>query len=101
MDSRYWTAPQLFRPSRFLAEDEKGGVRVIKKEQFVPFGFGKRVCMGESLAKSELWLFITAILQKFTVEPPMNHPMPNPDEDVAGLTRSPKPFFVHLKSRQQ
>jgi methyl farnesoate epoxidase/farnesoate epoxidase len=58
MDPEYWGDPEAFRPERFL--DPATG-SLIRKERFVPFGFGKRVCMGESLAKSELFLF-TSIL---------------------------------------
>ena len=77
-----------------------GKFKLEKKERFIPYGFGKRVCMGENLAKAELWLFLTSILQKFTIKLPKNHPVPNPQDDIAGLTRSPQPFYVHIESRE-
>ena len=101
MDPEYWGDPKIFRPSRFLTFDENSGkYKVEKRERFIPFGFGKRVCMGENLAKAELWIFLTSILQKFVIRLPKNHPVPNPHDDIAGLTRSPQPFYVHIESRQ-
>ena len=98
MDPDYWGDPKVFRPSRFLMEDS-GKFKLEKRERFIPYGFGKRVCMGENLAKAELWLFLTAILQKFTIRLPNSHPVPNPEDDIAGLTRSPQPFHVYIESR--
>ena len=102
MDPDYWGDPKVFRPSRFLTfdpEDSGGKFKLEKRERLIPYGFGKRVCMGENLAKAELWLFLTAILQKFTIKLPKSHPVPNPEDDIAGLTRSPQPFHVHIESR--
>jgi cytochrome P450 len=102
MDPEYWGDPNTFRPSRFLTQDKlTGKVKVDKKEYFIPFGFGKRVCMGESLAKAELWLFVTGILQKVHVQLPKRHSVPDPNDDIAGLTRSPKPFYVNFVPRCQ
>ena len=98
MDSQYWGDPKVFRPSRFLNENQ---TEIVKKDRFIPFGFGKRVCMGETLAKAELWLFFVSILKRFKISQPLNHPVPNPEDDIAGLTRSPMPFYVHIQSRPQ
>ena len=67
-DPDYWGDPEVFRPERFLAkdwEDEEGvgRARLVKHERFLPFGFGRRVCMGESLAKAELFIFCVIIMQ--------------------------------------
>ncbi|KAJ8780353.1 hypothetical protein J1605_011617 [Eschrichtius robustus] len=51
-DPAIWEKPNDFYPNRFL--DDQG--QLIKKETFIPFGIGKRVCMGEQLAKMELFL---------------------------------------------
>lgn len=62
-DPQYWEQPNQFRLEHFL--DEKGNF-VSQKEGFLPFGTGRRSCLGESLARMELFLFSSALLQNFT-----------------------------------
>ena len=57
----HWVEGKKFRPERFL--DNKGDV--VKDEHFIPFSVGKRQCLGETLAKTELFLFFTALVQQF------------------------------------
>ncbi|GMS94856.1 hypothetical protein PENTCL1PPCAC_17031, partial [Pristionchus entomophagus] len=55
--------PEEFRPERYLSEDGKG----LKKDlvdRTLPFSLGKRVCIGESLARAELFLGLTATIQR-------------------------------------
>jgi len=59
-DPQLWDKPQMFNPHRFL--DENG--KFFKPEHFVPLGHGKRVCMGEPLAKAELFIFFVSLIQK-------------------------------------
>lgn len=59
-----WGDPENFRPSRFLSS---GSENVTRNESLVIFSSGKRACLGESLAKNELFLFTTSILQRFNV----------------------------------
>ncbi len=96
MDPSYWDEPESFRPERFI--DPKSGT-VIRKDRFVPFGFGKRVCLGESLAKAELFLFTTILMKNVRVDKPEHHPVPDPRNDIAGFTRSPQPFHVKIRRR--
>ncbi|KAM4873322.1 cytochrome P450 2J2 [Thomomys bottae] len=66
-DPKEWATPDTFNPEHFL---ENGQFK--KRESFLPFGIGKRVCLGEQLARSELFIFFTSLVQKFTFKPPNN-----------------------------
>jgi cytochrome P450 len=51
----YWKDGTEFRPERFISAD--GAVK--KDDHLIPFSVGKRQCLGETLAKVELFLFFT------------------------------------------
>ncbi|XP_067153122.1 cytochrome P450 2U1 [Apteryx mantelli] len=92
-DPNIWEKPDDFQPTRFL--DENG--ELIKKEAFIPFGMGKRVCMGEQLAKMELFLIFASLMQSFTFLYPENATKPSM-EGRFGLTLAPCPFkLIALK----
>ncbi|KAF3831618.1 hypothetical protein GH733_000430 [Mirounga leonina] len=65
-DQAQWEKSDTFNPEHFLSSTGK----FIKKEVFMPFSVGRRMCAGESLAKMELFLFFTSLMQKFTFQPP-------------------------------
>uniref|UniRef100_A0A8C5M5U8 Cytochrome P450 n=1 Tax=Leptobrachium leishanense TaxID=445787 RepID=A0A8C5M5U8_9ANUR len=82
-DKEYFEKPHEFYPQHFL--DANG--KFVKNEAFMPFSAGRRSCAGENLAKVELFLFFTRLMQKFTFQPP-----PGVDVDltsVSGITLSP------------
>ncbi|XP_063298155.1 cytochrome P450 2C15-like [Pelobates fuscus] len=60
-DKTQFAEPDNFNPNHFL--DSRGNF--VKKDAFMPFSAGRRVCAGENLAKMELFLFFTSLLQKF------------------------------------
>uniref|UniRef100_A0A8C5RLV9 Cytochrome P450 n=1 Tax=Laticauda laticaudata TaxID=8630 RepID=A0A8C5RLV9_LATLA len=60
-DSNEWETPLTFNPNHFLDEDGNFTCR----EAFIPFSIGHRVCLGENLAKTELFLFFSNLMQTF------------------------------------
>jgi len=93
---KYWEKPNEFYPEHFLDSE---GKLTTKNEAFMPFGLGKRQCLGMALAKSELFLFSSAILQKFTIEcVPGKIPSDAPVIDQF-LFNCPEPYEVILRKR--
>ncbi|XP_061109341.1 cytochrome P450 2K1-like [Conger conger] len=88
-DKTQWQTPHKFNPEHFL--DAEG--RFVKRDAFMPFSAGQRICVGETLAKMELFLFFTSFLQRFTFQPP---PGVRPqDLDISqspGITYAPIPY---------
>ncbi|XP_067829928.1 cytochrome P450 2K4-like [Heptranchias perlo] len=85
-DKTQWEKPNEFNPSHFL--DAEG--KFVKRDAFMPFSAGRRSCAGESLAKAELFLFFTTLLQKFWFRAPPGVTALDLTA-VVGVTLAPKP----------
>lgn len=67
-DTKYWKDPEKFDPLRYL--DEEGKMDPTKLDSWLPFSAGRRVCLGESIAKSEILLMCVHLLQWFEISLP-------------------------------
>ncbi|KAM9386095.1 cytochrome P450 2J2-like [Pholidichthys leucotaenia] len=85
-DESMWETPHSFNPQHFLDQDGK----FRKREAAIPFSAGKRVCLGEPLARMELFLFFTSLLQRFSFSAPAGE-QPTLEFKLGG-TRCPKPY---------
>uniref|UniRef100_T1IT96 Cytochrome P450 n=1 Tax=Strigamia maritima TaxID=126957 RepID=T1IT96_STRMM len=61
-DPEIFPEPESVKPERFLTENNE--VKHVK--ELIPFGMGKRQCIGEAMAKTQLFLYLTTLLQQFT-----------------------------------
>uniref|UniRef100_A0A2K5EF31 Cytochrome P450 family 2 subfamily D member 6/pseudo n=1 Tax=Aotus nancymaae TaxID=37293 RepID=A0A2K5EF31_AOTNA len=86
-DEAIWEKPFCFHPEHFL--DAQG--RFVKPEAFLPFSAGRRACLGEPLARMELFLFFTCLLQRFSFSVPAGQPRPS-NSPVGGFLVYPSPF---------
>lgn len=75
--------PDDFNPQNFL--DENGKIKML--ERFLPFATGKHRCIGEALARANLFLICTTMLQNFKFEVPSGHDLPS-TEPIDGITAS-------------
>ncbi|XP_011300426.1 cytochrome P450 18a1 [Fopius arisanus] len=94
MDPELWAEPEEFRPTRFLSSEGK----VTRPEYFMPFGVGRRMCLGDVLARMELFLFFSSLLHTFHMELPDGDSLPSLRGN-AGVTVTPDPFRVCLQQR--
>ncbi|XP_075178002.1 cytochrome P450 2D15-like isoform X2 [Anomaloglossus baeobatrachus] len=88
-DDRVWKKPLQFYPEHFMDVDGK----FVKHEAFIPFSAGRRACPGEHLARMELFLFFTTLLQSFTFQIPDKMPRPQ-ESPVLAVTLCPQPFTL-------
>ncbi|XP_054886247.1 steroid 17-alpha-hydroxylase/17,20 lyase [Poeciliopsis prolifica] len=95
-DEKEWSKPEHFDPGRFL--DSEGTGLTIPSSSYLPFGAGIRVCLGEALAKMELFLFLSWILQRFTLSVPPDQPLPSL-EGKFGVVLQPVKYKVKATPR--
>ncbi|XP_062587481.1 steroid 17-alpha-hydroxylase/17,20 lyase-like [Saccostrea cucullata] len=67
-DPKYWENPEKFDPNRYL--NEEGKVDPTKLESWLPFSAGRRMCLGESIAKPEILMMCVHLLQRFNISLP-------------------------------
>ncbi|KAJ8022818.1 Cytochrome P450 2J5 [Holothuria leucospilota] len=94
-DPQLWKDPDTFNPGRFINEEG----HFFKPKEFIPFSTGHRVCLGEQLARMELFIFITHLLSTFKFSIPEGTPPPSL-EATTGITRTPKPFEITVECRE-
>ncbi|XP_004620834.2 cytochrome P450 2B11-like [Sorex araneus] len=91
-DPHYFGKPETFNPDHFL--DANGALK--KSDAFIPFSVGKRICPGEGIARAQIFLVFTTILQNFNLATSMA------PEDIdltpmeCGVGKLPPPYKIHF-----
>ncbi|KAM6936866.1 cytochrome P450 2F2-like [Xenentodon cancila] len=96
MEEGQWKFPHEFNPENFL--NDKG--EFFKPEAFMPFSAGPRVCLGEGLARIELFLIMVTLLRKFKFIWPEDAGEPD-FTPVFGATMTPKPYYMKVQLRSK
>ncbi|XP_073669440.1 cytochrome P450 2F2-like isoform X3 [Paramisgurnus dabryanus] len=90
-----WKFPHEFNPANFLNDEDQ----FVKPEAFMPFSTGPRVCLGEGLARMELFLIIVTLLRRFQFVWPEDAGEPD-YTPVYGVTLTPRPYRMHIRHRE-
>lgn len=94
-DETIWNNPNLFRPERFLTENGELNKSLVEKVMI--FGMGIRKCIGEDVARNEIFIFIATVLQQLRLKK-----LPGAALDLTpmyGLAMKPKPYQLIAESR--
>ncbi|XP_065267075.1 cytochrome P450 2J5-like [Emys orbicularis] len=93
-DSEHWETPWKFNPSHFLDSDGN----FVNNEAFLPFSAGHRVCLGEQMARTELFIFFVNLLRAFTFQLPEGVKEVNLDY-ILGAILHPHPYKLQVVPR--
>ncbi|KAJ8336617.1 hypothetical protein SKAU_G00378370 [Synaphobranchus kaupii] len=91
-----WKFPHDFNPSNFLNDQGE----FVKPEAFMPFSAGRRACLGEGLARMELFLILVTLLRRFKFVWPEDAGVPD-YTPVFGITQAPKPYRLGVRLREK
>ncbi|KAK9401429.1 cytochrome P450 2J5-like [Crotalus adamanteus] len=87
LDPEQWETPEEFNPNHFLDKDEK----FMEREEFLPFGIGVRACVGQQLARIEIFIFLTSLLRAFSFRLPEGVKELN-EAPIVKVTLHPHPY---------
>ena len=93
-DRHHWTDPDQFRPERFLRND--GTFDEDKMAMLVPFGFGKRRCIGVETGRALCLLIAVRIVHHFNITLDDDKPDSDP---VFGIGLAPRPYRLRFDLR--
>ncbi|XP_078517167.1 cytochrome P450 2G1-like [Lissotriton helveticus] len=96
-DPTHFKDPENFNPENFL--DNYGGF--MKNNALVPFSIGKRSCPGESLARAKIFMFLTALLQNFSLKSPINPEDIDLTPRECGLENLPPLYKLYFVPREE
>lgn len=95
-DESVFPESYLFKSERFLNSD--GEFVKPTGKQMLPFSLGKRACLGEGLARTELFMFLVSIVQQFHFTAVGE--TKSAEEGIDVFTHSPLPFKYTFCARE-
>ncbi|XP_078517153.1 cytochrome P450 2G1-like [Lissotriton helveticus] len=94
-DPEKFSSPEEFTPQNFLNDD--GSFK--KNDAFLPFSAGKRICIAEGLARMELFILLTTLLQNFDIKPVVNQEELDITPVTSGFGQFPRAYQLYITPR--
>ncbi|XP_050450159.1 cytochrome P450 307a1-like [Cataglyphis hispanica] len=91
MSKELWTSPEEFMPERFVQNG-----KLLKPEHFLPFGGGRRSCMGYKMVQYISFSTIATLLKNFNILPVEKESYKVP---IGNLALPEKSFNFHFERR--
>ena len=98
-DPRFWDSPDEFIPDRFLPLEDGSHPPAMTSGAFIPFGVGRRSCPGWRFGEMVVWYHATRLLHRYQFSVPGPEGGRLPEDEVFGLTISPRPFSLKATRR--
>lgn len=89
----FWARPEAFYPDHFTPEQ----VEARPKLAYIPFGTGRRICIGQYFAQMEAMLILATVAQRY--RPRLAQPHDGRIRFV-GVARPKEPIIMTLQKRQ-
>eukprot|EP00057_Strongylocentrotus_purpuratus_P015472 XP_011669946.1 PREDICTED: cytochrome P450 2D26-like [Strongylocentrotus purpuratus] len=67
--------------------------KLVKNPAFMPYGAGRRLCVGDRIARMQMFLFLTTLIRKFEYSLP-DGAVPDFNVDGGNFTLSAVPFKI-------
>ncbi|OXA62427.1 Farnesoate epoxidase [Folsomia candida] len=97
MDEDVWGDPDNFRPERFIKDGSFN--KEFADENTLPFGTGRRSCIGEGIARDALFIMLTTLIRNLDFSLPEGRPKPSLIP-VLGFSALAAPFDVVINPRK-
>lgn len=92
MSPSLWDEPEKFNPSRFISNG-----RLLKPEHFIPFGIGRRSCMGFKIVEFLSFSIVGNLLKEFDISSLNNEEIKVPLGSLA-VDENPYQFAFTLRN---
>ncbi|KAK0426818.1 hypothetical protein QR680_009915 [Steinernema hermaphroditum] len=90
-EEKEFANPNKFDPDRYIKNKNL-------EKQMIPFGIGKRSCLGERLARAEMFLILSNFLQRYKISIPEGCDPPSMEQiSLESMIRRARPYKMRVE----